>query len=449
MISRKHLYRITVIVTLLVSVSALSGVAFWLARRRTTIHEPTGSWKPSLQDMSRRKVVVAALKAWESRFEMTKATFTALNPRENPNERKLISFSWPGKSQLWAGDSSRKLLIAAQEGRAFERPNDESPTVNWVFYQGTDLIGSIRSLAAAAEPVQYLLGAYLTLGLPMSAELQSASDFRIEADSPRRAVVRFVPPDHQFAPGVSIRIDVDLVVPQVTKIETIRDGKTLIRTEIGNAAACDEPWLPVKVVMSWPNARVQSRPATYMILNVDPLLAPPIDPVLVSTDKLLDVATGYTRTWSSGTPLDESRARLTLAGLYKRESLPSGGTVARTTTCGTDCLYYLLAISDHPTSSQRIMDQIPDQDAGSSLAQLQRAAAQCGLNTRATYDPGRDLGKTPMPAILAVSSSHFVLLCGVDQGVAWIIQPPYGVEKISLTELQASWSGYALTSQRQ
>ena len=116
------------------------------------------------------------------------------------------------------------------------------------------------------------------------------------------------------------------------------------------------------------------------------------------------------------------------------------------TACGPDSLYYYLRLSGLTLDPQSVMDLFPETGSGTSLAQLEQAARQFGVPSKAIYDRTRDLEKVPKPAIVALTGSHFAVLTSVRNGRAWIITSCYRFESRPVEVVRAAWSGYGLVA---
>jgi rhodanese-related sulfurtransferase len=121
--------------------------------------------------------------------------------------------------------------------------------------------------------------------------------------------------------------------------------------------------------------------------------------------------------------------------------------------CGISCLYVAMKLADNNIDfADLIKPEYIGSRAGSSLAELKKAATDNGLYTEAVGDlSSDDLKGIKHPIILHVKLSpegkiynHYILFIGDKDNRARIVDPPNSIEMIAYHELAPRWDGVGL-----
>ncbi len=123
-----------------------------------------------------------------------------------------------------------------------------------------------------------------------------------------------------------------------------------------------------------------------------------------------------------------------------------------TSYCGAHCLYTILRLyGQHPEMESLVTPEYISSSAGSSLADLRRAASDHGLYAFAIQNLSiRELKTLRWPVILYVktdgkqSYNHFLLYLGARDGKAMICDPPNPMRLIPFSHLLWKWGGTGL-----
>ena len=137
-----------------------------------------------------------------------------------------------------------------------------------------------------------------------------------------------------------------------------------------------------------------------------------------------------------GTPgQDEPASGLNISGLYR--------------ACGQNCLYLILSMKDKPTSLAQIEKILKPRDNGdSTIQELEDAARYYGLQTISLSADLEHLPSIPLPAIIQLApksgptnTSHYIVLAGLTQKGAVVIDAPKRPAYITYSELKRTWTG--------
>ena len=94
-------------------------------------------------------------------------------------------------------------------------------------------------------------------------------------------------------------------------------------------------------------------------------------------------------------------------------------------------------------SSSRVRDAIHTAVDGTSLLGIRHGAESLGLEVRASKVSKSRLDSMPLPAILHWANNHWLVVYHVDARSAWVADPARGRRRLSRSELESKWSGYA------
>lgn len=143
------------------------------------------------------------------------------------------------------------------------------------------------------------------------------------------------------------------------------------------------------------------------------------------------------------TPLVEEEAQLTLNAAHEGRPRHKEAKV-KSPTCGPEALYYLLHSKQSSVSAKSVLDLFKDTQDGVSLLEIKQACSALGETSVVKKFSPKHIRSVTLPAILATSDGHFIVVYGRIDGGYVLIDPPYGVSITTESSLQAWWSGYAL-----
>lgn len=102
------------------------------------------------------------------------------------------------------------------------------------------------------------------------------------------------------------------------------------------------------------------------------------------------------------------------------------------------CRYY-----GRKVSIARVRDAVHTAIDGTSLVGISRGAEALGLLVHTAKVSVSRLGDMPLPAILQWDSNHWVVVYRVEGEQVWIADPARGCCRLTRSELESKWSGYA------
>ncbi|MDB4890336.1 MAG: ATP-binding cassette protein [Gemmatimonadetes bacterium] len=111
--------------------------------------------------------------------------------------------------------------------------------------------------------------------------------------------------------------------------------------------------------------------------------------------------------------------------------------------CGAACLAMVCRHYGRAVSLSRIRQLVHTSLDGTSLRALCLAASELGLAARSVKASPRNFEQMPMPAIIHWEGNHWVVLYGISETHAWIVDPAFGYTKVTRAELLEKWTGYA------
>ncbi|HEY8609001.1 MAG TPA: peptidase domain-containing ABC transporter [Noviherbaspirillum sp.] len=112
--------------------------------------------------------------------------------------------------------------------------------------------------------------------------------------------------------------------------------------------------------------------------------------------------------------------------------------------CGLACLGMVAGYHGHRTDLCSLRHRFPISLKGTTLAHLTRLAGRLQLSSRAVKLEMDDLRQLRLPCILHWRFNHFVVLRSVSQKAVTIHDPAFGVRRLTMAEVSASFTGVAL-----
>jgi predicted double-glycine peptidase len=126
-----------------------------------------------------------------------------------------------------------------------------------------------------------------------------------------------------------------------------------------------------------------------------------------------------------------------------------------TSECGPNSLYMLLRLRGHSVSYEQVSRRLEIGPSGTSLLQLQRAAAALNVKAQVCRLTFEDFVRCPKPVIAhfrevpwsgADTAGHYVVVLDVDDSGVDILDGSFGTRRrCRLYGFQYYWSGYVLT----
>ena len=111
--------------------------------------------------------------------------------------------------------------------------------------------------------------------------------------------------------------------------------------------------------------------------------------------------------------------------------------------CGAASLAMICRHFGRKVSITRIRQMVHTATDGTSLRGLCQGAEALGLAARSVKASKSNVEQMPLPAIIHWENYHWVVLFDVNLTDAWIADPASGIRKISRSELDEKWNGYA------
>lgn len=111
--------------------------------------------------------------------------------------------------------------------------------------------------------------------------------------------------------------------------------------------------------------------------------------------------------------------------------------------CGAASLAMVCRHFGRKVSITRIRQVVNTATDGTSLRGLCHGAEALGLAARSVKASKSNIGQMPLPAIIHWDNYHWVVLFDVNETHAWIADPATSIRKITRTELDEKWNGYA------
>lgn len=112
--------------------------------------------------------------------------------------------------------------------------------------------------------------------------------------------------------------------------------------------------------------------------------------------------------------------------------------------CGLACLAMVAAAHGHDIDLPTLRARFQLSLKGATLADLVRMAEALQLSPRAVRAEMEHLEDLPVPCVLHWDLNHFVVLAGVQRGVATVHDPARGVRRLKLEELSRHFTGVVL-----
>jgi HlyB family type I secretion system ABC transporter len=111
--------------------------------------------------------------------------------------------------------------------------------------------------------------------------------------------------------------------------------------------------------------------------------------------------------------------------------------------CGAACLGMICRHFGRKVSLARIRQLCHTATDGTSLKAISRAATELGLAARPFKISLRNLPLMPLPAIVHWEANHWIVLYDVDEQFVRVADPALGLRKLSRSEFETKWTGYA------
>ena len=118
------------------------------------------------------------------------------------------------------------------------------------------------------------------------------------------------------------------------------------------------------------------------------------------------------------------------------------------TECGAASLAMVLAYYGCYIPLEQMRVETGVSRDGCNAKNIFRAAKSHGLNCKAFRKEPADLRKLPMPCIIHWNFNHFVVLEGFRGGAVYINDPAHGRRKLTMQELDESFTGVVLTFEK-
>jgi ATP-binding cassette, subfamily B, bacterial CvaB/MchF/RaxB len=112
--------------------------------------------------------------------------------------------------------------------------------------------------------------------------------------------------------------------------------------------------------------------------------------------------------------------------------------------CGLACLAMTLRYHGHPAGLRELRQHYGFSTHGATLYALVSIAREVGFRTRPVRIEVDNLALLELPCILHWNHDHFVVLSGIQNGMASIFDPARGVRNLSMPELAQHFTGVAL-----
>lgn len=147
--------------------------------------------------------------------------------------------------------------------------------------------------------------------------------------------------------------------------------------------------------------------------------------------------------------------RVFAADEIKQNNADAAATIRRSSLpyCGLYCVYTVLKLAGQEIDFKKLAkSEYIGSRKGSSLAELKKAAEDCGLYVLPVSKlAARDLQHSDYPIILHVKSrigssqyDHYNLFLGTKDGQARLLDPPKPVNSVPFSELAPCWAGNGL-----
>lgn len=134
----------------------------------------------------------------------------------------------------------------------------------------------------------------------------------------------------------------------------------------------------------------------------------------------------------------------TVAFLCSPRAAAAGPAPQDARLCGERCLVFCAHLLGKAATLDGVAEMTgPASEEHTSLAALQSAAHQLGLEARCYRMSLRDLAAMPqgLPAVAHVDGNHFVVVWRLGRGKVAVAEPPFGAEYVSLGQFALRWTG--------
>jgi ATP-binding cassette subfamily B protein RaxB len=117
---------------------------------------------------------------------------------------------------------------------------------------------------------------------------------------------------------------------------------------------------------------------------------------------------------------------------------------AEVAECGLACVAMVTSYYGRQTNIAPLRTRVALDSQGMNLRQIMELTSQLGFSNRAVRCSLSEVGELKLPCILHWDMQHFVVLTGVTRKHIYINDPAVGKRKISLEQLNDSFTGVAL-----
>jgi predicted double-glycine peptidase len=117
-------------------------------------------------------------------------------------------------------------------------------------------------------------------------------------------------------------------------------------------------------------------------------------------------------------------------------------------TCGIQCVYLLCKLHDVSVDINHLLKTISYKEGGTSMLDLKKAAENLGFTCQGYEVSFAKLRQLPLPAIVHLKRSHYLVLLSVGPKTVKVADPPSRSLEIGHKEFIDEWSGHVLTCER-
>jgi ATP-binding cassette subfamily B protein len=111
--------------------------------------------------------------------------------------------------------------------------------------------------------------------------------------------------------------------------------------------------------------------------------------------------------------------------------------------CGAACVAMVARHFGRPVSIGYVREAVAASTDGTSLLGITKGAESIGLASRSVKASKSRLAEMPLPAVVHYDGNHWVVLYDVDNKRVKVADPALGLRRMSRSEFDEKWSGYA------